>query len=150
MAYKSFQGKWRVFGDEPTISILPTGLICFNKVCYERFVGSHHPVKDKPAYQYVKLYYDPETKKIAFAFLMEKTGEFVFPIRLAKTGLLAIISGKAFLSYFGIKYEEKARSYPVHETFLPASGSGYSRRRVKGIEIHLDEYMTEKIDPTLI
>jgi len=151
MAYKSFKGKWQVFGDKPIISILSTGQICFNKVCYDLFV--------KPDYKYVKLYYDPQTKKIAFEFRPEKRGEFVFPIRLAKTGLLAIVNGKTFLSYFGIKparpglpagqagdrsggYEDKPRSYPVHQTNLPGSDAGYSQRMVKGIEIRLDEYIT--------
>ncbi|MBI4711830.1 MAG: hypothetical protein HY762_00765 [Planctomycetes bacterium] len=30
MAYKSFKGKWQAFGEKPIISILSTGLICFN------------------------------------------------------------------------------------------------------------------------
>ena len=134
MAYKSFKGKWQAFGDKPIISILSTGLICFNKVCYETFV--------KPTDKYVKLYYDPQAKKIAFELRPGKTGEFVFPIKLAKTGLIAIISGKTFLNQFGIKYKDKSRSYPVHTTNLPETDSGYSKRMVKGIEIRLDEYIT--------
>ena len=90
----------------------------------------------------MKLYYDPQIKRIAFGLLPGKTGEFVFPIKPAKTGLIAIISGKTFLNQFGIKYDDKHRSYPVHTTNLPESDSGYSRRMVKGIEIRLDEYIT--------
>jgi len=133
MSYKSFNGKWRVYADSPIISILPTGLFCFNTVCYERFI--------KPAnYKYVKLYYDPEAKKIAFELLTGKPGE---PIRLVKTERIALVSGKAFLSQFGIKYEGEVRSYPVHETTIHenTSGQGYKDRwiGVKGIEIRLDE-----------
>jgi hypothetical protein len=89
MSYKSFKGKWQVFGDKPTISILSTGLICFNKACYERFV--------QPDHKYVKLYYDPQAKTIAFGLRPGKTGDFVLPINLTKTGLIAVVKGKTFL-----------------------------------------------------
>jgi len=149
MAYKLFKGKWQVRGDKPTISILSTGLICFNQVCYERFVrsrlGRDSAVASPSGYTHVKLYYDPEMKKIAFEPLQRKTGEFVLPIKLIKTGLLAIVRGKTFLEHFGIKYKGKARSYPAHQITLPEFGSGYkrTRSRVKGIEIRLDEYIEE-------
>ena len=153
MAYKSFKGKqrWQVGGDKPTISILSTGLICFNKACYERFVQPAGSPADrgKPSgYKYVKLYYDPEMKKIAFELLPEKTGERVFSINLTKTGRLAVIRAKDFLSYSGIKYEDKTRSYPVHQTIISKSGPGYKRTwsevKVKVIEIRLDEYITDE------
>ena len=145
MAYKSFKGKrkWQVFGDKPIISILSTGLICFNKVCYETFV--------KPTgYQYVTLYYDPEAKKIAFELCTgKKPGDFVLPITLAKTGLIAIVKAKTFLNHLGIKYEGQSRSYPVHQTTLYESGPGYQRtwsevKRINLIEIRLDEYITDE------
>jgi len=135
MAYKLFRGKWQVFGDKPTISILSTGLICFNKACYNTFIKSTNC-------KYVKLYYDPDAKKIAFGLRPGKIGEFVLPITLAKTGLIAIIRAKTFLEHFGIKYKEQSRSYPVHTTNLPESDSGYSSRMVQGIEIILDEHAT--------
>ena len=125
MAYKSFKGKWQAFGDKPIISILSTGLICFNKVCYETFVK---PTNCK----YVKLYYEAEMKKVAFEFRSEKKGDFVFPVNLTKTGLLAVVNGKTFFNQFGIKYHEQSRSFPVHQT------SRYSK--IKGIEIKLSEY----------
>jgi hypothetical protein len=138
MSYKSFKGKWQAFGDKPIISILSTGRICFNKVCYETFV--------KPTgYKYVKLYYEPETKKVAFEFRPEKKGDFVLPVNLTKTGLLAVVSGKTFFNHFGIKYQGQSRSYPVRETIIYESTPGYKRTRkgVKGIEIRLDEYLSE-------
>ena len=147
MSYKSFKGKWQVGGDKSVISILPTGLICFNKPCYERFVkpAGSPADRDQPDHKYVKLYYDPEMKKIAFELLPEKSGERVFSISLTKTGRLAVIRAKDFLSYSGIKYQEKARSYPVHQAIISKSGSGYKRTwsevKVKVIEIRLDEYM---------
>ena len=125
MAYKSFKGKWQAFGDKPIISILSTGLICFNKVCYETFVK---PTNCK----YVKLYYEPEMKKVAFEFRSEKKGDFVLSINLTKTGFLAVVNGKTFFNHFGIKYPEQSRSFPVHQT------SRYSK--IKGIEIKLSEY----------
>ena len=125
MSYKSFKGKWQAFGDKPIISILSTGLICFNKACYESFV---EPTNRK----YVKLYYEPETKKVAFEFRSEKKGDFVLPVNLTKTGFLAVVNGKTFFNQFGIKYNEQSRSFPVHQT------SKYSK--IKGIEIKLSEY----------
>ena len=160
MAYKLFKGKqrWQVGGDKPMITILPAGLICFNKTCYEHFVkptgyksakggyaeGTGMP--QKGCIRYVKLYYDAEMKKIAFELLSEKTGERVFPINLTKTGRLAVIKAKDFLTYSGIKYAAEIRSYPVHQTIISKSGSGYKRTwsevKVKVIEIRLDEYIT--------
>jgi hypothetical protein len=148
MAYKSFKGKWQSFGDKPIISILSTGLICFNKVCYETFVKPARPNaeggqagspadRDKPTNcKYVKLYYEPETKKVAFEFRSEKKGDFVLPVNLTKTGLLAVVNGKTFFNQFGIKYPEQSRSFPVHQT------SRYSR--IKGIEIKLTEYFPDE------
>ena len=138
MAYKSFKGKWQVGGDKPTITILPAGLFCFNKACYESFVKSSDSM-------YAKLYYDPVTKKIAFEFLQTKAGEFAFPIKLTKTGLVAVVNARPFLEHFGIEYKAKPRSYPVHPTTIHDPSSGYQRTwgKVKGIEIRLDEYITE-------
>ena len=127
MSYKAFKGKWQAFGDKPVISILSTGLICFNKACYDIYVK---PTNCK----YVKLYYEPETKKIAFEFCSVKKGDYVFSVNLAKTGFLAIVNGKTFFNYFGIKYQEQSRSFPVHQT---KRSSG-----IKGIEIKLTEYAT--------
>ncbi len=93
----------------------------------------------------MKLYYDPETKKIAFELRPGRIGEFVLSINLIKTGLLAIVKGKTFLNHFGVKYKEQSRSYPVHQTTIHESGSGYRRTitRIKVIEIRLDEYMID-------
>jgi len=138
MAYKSLKGKWEVGGDKPVITLLPNGLICFNKVCYERYIKVDN-------YGYVKLYYEPEMKKIAFQPLHKEIGERVFPISLIKPGLLAVIRAKTFLTSFGIKYEGQVRSYPVHETYIIEPGSGYKRTwseaKIKVIEIRLDEYL---------
>jgi len=129
MTYKSFKGRWQVFGDKPVISILSTGLICLNKACYDQFV--------KPTNcNYVKLYYEPETTKMAFEFHPVKKGDFVLAISLIKTGFLAVIRAKTFLDYFGIKYQGQHRSYPVH---YPIKNS-----QIKGIEIKLTEYMSNK------
>ncbi|MBI4738680.1 hypothetical protein HY772_03830, partial [Candidatus Woesearchaeota archaeon] len=77
MVYKSFKGKWPVTGDKPVISILTTGLICFNKTCYDAFV--------KPsACKFVKLYYEPEMQKIAFVPVNREIGEVILPIKLVK------------------------------------------------------------------
>jgi hypothetical protein len=125
MAYKAFKGKWQAFGDKPIISILSTGLICFNKACYDTFV--------KPTnYKYVKLYYEPDMKKVAFAFRNDRKGDYVLSVNLTKTGLLAVVNGKTFFSRLGIKCPEQSRSFPVHQT---KKSSG-----VKGIEIKLTEY----------
>ncbi|MFH1227729.1 MAG: hypothetical protein V1701_07485 [Planctomycetota bacterium] len=142
MAYKSFKGKWQVFGDKPAISILTTGQICFNKACYESFVK---PADNPAGYKYVKLYYDAEMKKIAFQLFQGKAGEFVLPINLTKTGLVAVVNGKTFLEHFGIKYQGLNRSYPVHQTTIHETSPGYKRIRkgVKGIEIHLTEYLAD-------
>lgn len=140
MSYKQFKGKWQVAGDKPTISILPAGLICFNKACYERFILL---AKAK----YTRLYYDPEMKKIAFELLPAKKGEFVLPITLTKTGLVAVVNGKKFLEHFGIKYPGEVRSYPVHQSYVTDSSPGYKRTWSQGkrgvLEIHLDEYITD-------
>ena len=135
MSYKAFKGKWQAFGDKPIISILSTGFICLNKVCYDTYVKSS-------GYKYVKLYYNPEEKKIAFEFRSDRKGEFVLPVNLTKTGVLAVVHSKTFFNYFGIKYEGQSRSFPVHETIIRASGPGYqgTRKPVKGIEIKLTEY----------
>ena len=138
MAYKSFKGKWQVGGDKPVISILSTGLICFNKACYETFV--------KPAgYTHMKLYYDAETKTMVFEPLHRKIGEVIYPIRVTKTGLLAVVKAKPFLEHFGIKYQGQSRSYPAYETIVPGSYPGYQRTRMKpnGIEIRLEEYIRD-------
>ncbi|MBI5778979.1 MAG: hypothetical protein HZA49_05940 [Planctomycetes bacterium] len=127
MSYKAFKGKWQAFGDKPIISILSTGLICFNKACYDTYVK---PTNCK----YVKLYYEPDMKKVAFAFRNDRKGEFVLPVNLTKTGLIAVVNGKTFFNQFGIKYPEQSRSFPVHQT-KPSSG-------IKGIEIKLTEYAT--------
>mgnify|MGYP001568203962 CR=1 FL=1 len=137
MSYKAFKGKWQAFGDKPIISILSTGLICFNKVCYDTFI--------KPSgCKYVKLYYESETKKVAFAFRNDRKGEFVLPVNLTKTGVLAVVHSKTFFNHFGIKCLEQSRSFPVHETIIHASATGYKRTwsGVKGIEIKLTEYMS--------
>ena len=137
MSYKAFKGKWQAFGDKPVISILSTGLICFNKACYDTFVK---PTNCK----YVKLYYEPETKKVAFAFRNDRKGEFVLPVNLTKTGILAVVHGKIFFKQFGIKYPEQSRSFPVHESIIREAPQGYKRTMsgVKGIEIKLTEYMS--------
>ena len=137
MAYKAFKGKWQAFGDKPVISILSTGLICFNKACYDTFV--------KPSgCKYVKLYHEPEMRRVAFEFRPSKAGDYVFSINLTKTGFLAVVNGKIFFKYFKIKYDKVSRSYPVRATIIYDSSPGYKRVRkgVKGIEIRLDEYAT--------
>jgi hypothetical protein len=140
MSYKSLKGKWQVAGDKPTITLLPAGLFCFNKVCYELFVLPSNA-------KYVKLYYDPEMKKIAFELLTAKAGEQVFPISLTKTGLVAVVNARKFLEHFGIKYAGKPLSYPVHQTIMAKPGSGYKRTwrevRLEVLEIRLDEYITD-------
>ncbi|MEK7310005.1 MAG: hypothetical protein AAB038_04230 [Planctomycetota bacterium] len=135
MSYKSFKGKWPVTGDKPVISILTTGLICFNKACYDSFIK---PTNCK----YLKLYYDPDAKKIAFEPINREVGAAVFPVKLVKPCLFGIVSGKTFLNACGIKYQAQVRSYPVHETIIRDSGLGYqgTRKGVKGIEIKLTEY----------
>jgi len=136
MTYKAFKGKWQAFGDKPVISILSTGLICFNKVCYDTFV--------KPSgCKYVKLYHEPEIRSVAFEFKPGRVGDFVMSINLTKTGYLAVVNGKTFFKQFGIKLPEQPRSYPVRETIIYDSSPGYKRKRigVKGIEIRLDEYL---------
>ena len=137
MSYKAFKGKWQAFGDKPIISILSTGLICFNKACYDTFVK---PTNCK----YVKLYYEPDVKKVAFAFRNDRKGEFVLPVNLTKTGVLAVVHSKAFFNHFGIKYPEQSRSFPVHESIIREAPQGYKRTwsGVKGIEIKLTEYMS--------
>jgi len=145
MSYKSFKGKWPVTGDKPVISILTTGLICFNKACYEGFVKPAGSPADrgKPTNcKYLKLYYDPAVKKIAFEPVNREVGAAVFPVKLVKPGLFGVVSGKTFLNACGIKYQEQVRSYPVHETIIRESGPGYqgTRKGVKGIEIKLTEY----------
>ena len=141
MAYKAFKGKWQAFGDKPVISILSTGLICFNKACYDTFVK---PTNCK----YVKLYYEPDVKKVAFAFRNDRKGEFVLPVNLTKTGVLAVVHSKAFFNHFGIKYPEQSRSFPVHEANIHESPASYKRTwsesTVKGIEIKLTEYMSNR------
>jgi len=135
MAYKSFKGKWPVTGEKPVISILSTGLICFNRVCYDTFI--------KPSgRKYVKLYYEPETKKIAFEPVNREVGAAVFSVKLVKPGFFGVVSGKTFLNACGIKYQEQTRSFPVHETIIRESSPGYqgARKGVKGIEIKLSEY----------
>ena len=139
MSYKAFKGRWQAFGDKPIISILSTGLICFNKACYDTFV--------KPSgCKYVKLYYEPETKKVAFAFRNDRKGEFVLPVNLTKTGVLAVVHGKTFFNHFGIKYPEQSRSFPVHQASIHETPTSYKRTwresAVKGIEIKLTEYMS--------
>jgi len=129
MSYKAFKGKWQAFGDKPIISILSTGFICLNKVCYDTYVKSS-------GYKYVKLYYNPEEKKIAFEFRSDRKGEFVLPVNLTKTGLIAVINAKTFFNQFGIKYPEKPRSFPIH----PAP----KYTKIKGIEIKLSEYMSNR------
>jgi len=136
MAYKSFKGKWQAFGDKPFISILSTGLICFNKACYDTFV--------KPSgCKYVKLYYEPDMRKVAFEFKSSKAGDFVLPVNLTKTGFLAVINGKTFFKNFKIKYDGESKSYLVRETIIYDSSPGYKRARkgVKWIEIRMDEYI---------
>jgi len=141
MAYKSFKGKWPVTGDKPVISILTTGLICFNKACYDTFVK---PTNCK----YVKLYYDPDMKKVAFAFRNDRKGEFVLQVNLTKTGVLAVVNGKTFFNHFGVKYPEQSRSFPVHEASIHEAATSYKRTWsesvVKGIEIKLTEYMSNR------
>jgi len=141
MAYKSFKSKqrWEAFGDKPVISILSTGLICFNKACYERFV--------KPANcGYAKLYYNDEQKKIAFELRPGKTpGQPVFPITLTKTGLIAVVNAKAFLENFGIPYKDRPRSFLAHQVPLPEAASGYKRKWSeipRGLEIRLTDNYT--------
>jgi hypothetical protein len=139
MSYKSFKGKWQAFGDKPIISILSTGLICFNKACYELYV--------KPSNcKYVKLYHDSDMRSIAFEFRPEKVGDFVLSISLTKTGYLAVVNGKTFFNYFKIKCPAEPRSYPVRETIIYESTPGYKRTRqgVKGIEIRLEEYLADE------
>ena len=94
----------------------------------------------------MKLYHEPDLRSIAFEFRPEKKGDFVLPINLTKTGFLAVVNGKTFFSYFGIKYQEQSRSFPVRETIIYESTPGYKRKRigVKGIEIRLDEYMPDE------
>ena len=140
MSYKSLKGKWQVAGDKPTITLLPAGMFCFNKVFYEQFV--------QPANcNYVKLYYDPEAKKIAFELLTDKSGEQVFPISLTQTGRVAVVKAKRFLDHFGIKYAGKPRSYTVHRAVMSRPGSGYKRTwsqvRLEVLEIRLDEYVAD-------
>ena len=141
MAYKAFKGKWPVTGDKPVISILTTGLICFNKACYDTFVK---PTNCK----YVKLYYDPDMKKVAFAFRNDRKGEFVLQVNLTKTGVLAVVNGKTFFNHFGVKYPEQSRSFPVHEASIHEAATSYKRTWsesvVKGIEIKLTEYMSNR------
>ena len=168
MAYKAFKGKWQAFGDKPIISMPPgalqppagcsrpvlnlrsamlgftlrlvrtgltTGLICFNRVCYDTFI--------KPSgRKYVKLYYDPETKKSAFEPVNREVGAAVFSVKLVKPGLFGVVSGKTFLNACGIKYQEQVRSFPVHESIIREAPQGYKRTwsGVKGIEIKLTEY----------
>ncbi|MBI5779915.1 MAG: hypothetical protein HZA49_10760 [Planctomycetes bacterium] len=140
MAYKSFKSKqrWEAFGDKPVISILSTGLICLNKVCYDTYI--------KPTNcGYVKLYYNPDEKKIAFEMRPAKAyGEPVFLVTMAKTGPIAIVNARSFLKQCGIKYNEKSRSYLVYPVPLPEAASGYKRKWSeipRGIEIRLtDEY----------
>ena len=141
--YKAFKGKWQAFGDKPIISILSTGLICFNKACYDTFVK---PTNCK----YVKLYHEPDIRSVAFEFRPGKAGDFVLSINLTKTGYLAVVNAKTFFKQFGIKLPEQPRSYPVSETIIYESSPGYKRKRVgvKGIEIRLEEYFpTEQSEP---
>lgn len=139
MSYKSFKGKWQVAGDKPTVTILPAGLFCFNKPCYEQFIKVTNC-------KYAKLYYDPEFKKIAFELLPEKKGEQVFPISLTKTGLVAVVNGKVFFNHHVIKYPGEVRSYPARQTYITEPGPGYKRTwsetKKQVIEIRLDEYIT--------
>lgn len=137
MAYKLFQGKWRVSGDKPMVSIMSGGVFCFNTSCYLGYIKPN-------GYEYAKVYYDSATNKIAFELRKEKTSDFAYPIRVTQTKRLALVSGKAFLNYYKIPYGEKPRSYTVHPTTIhaPEPNSGYQDRyRVtKGIEIHLNEH----------
>ncbi|MBI4739111.1 hypothetical protein HY772_06135, partial [Candidatus Woesearchaeota archaeon] len=132
-----FKGKWPVTGDKPVISILTTGLICFNKSCYDSFV--------KPSdCKFVKLYYEPEMQKIAFVPVNREIGEVILPIKLVKPGLFGLVNGKKFLNSCGIKYQAQVRSYPARAADIPDSSPGYKRtwKPIKGIEIRLTEYMS--------
>jgi hypothetical protein len=85
-------------------------------------------------------------RSIALEFRPEKVGDFVLSISLTKTGYLAVVNGKTFFNYFGIKYQGQSRSYPVRETIIYESTPGYKRTRkgVKGIEIRLEEYLPDE------
>jgi hypothetical protein len=136
MAYKAFKGKWPVTGEKPVISILTTGLICFNRVCYESFIKTTDC-------KYLKLYYDPDVKKIAFEPVNREIGASVFPVKLVKPGLFGMVNGKTFLNACGIKYQEQVRSYPARAAEIHEPSQGYKStwKGVKGFEIRLDEYI---------
>ncbi|MEW6027509.1 MAG: hypothetical protein AB1599_09475, partial [Planctomycetota bacterium] len=100
-----------------------------NRVCYDEFV--------KPTdCKYLKLHYDPDMKKIAFEPVSRQIGEITSPIKLVKPGLFGLVNGKTFLDACGINYQEKIRSYPVHQPL--------KYTKIKGIEIKLTEYFPDK------
>ena len=100
MAFEDFN-KQRSIKNISMISIQETGLIGINSYCYTQYFSQ---------YKYVILRYDSETKMVGIK-PVNALAPNTYALRNTKSGGKQI-SGKAFLSYYGIPHKE-SRNYPA-------------------------------------
>jgi hypothetical protein len=98
MAFEKFTQTGQRF--KPKISIWEGGQIGFTQGAIKRFNLDY--------FNYAILFYDRERKKIGIKFTNEEKEEGVIKFNHRKTG--GVISGKAFLDFYGIDYSKTIKN----------------------------------------
>lgn len=100
MAFEKFTKTGQRF--KPKVSIWSRGQIGISQGALERF-----KLHD---YNYVILFYDRDNKIIGFKFTNEESEDGAIKLSVRNTG--GVISGRAFLEYYGIDYS-KTKQYDM-------------------------------------
>jgi hypothetical protein len=101
MAFQRFTQTGQRF--KPKISIWDGGQIGFNQGAMKRF-NLHN-------FQYAILYFDQDKNRIGIKFTNEEKEEGSLKFNHRKTG--GVISGKAFLDFYGIDYSKTRKNLDV-------------------------------------
>jgi hypothetical protein len=101
MAFEKFTQTGQRF--KPKISIWEGGQIGFNQGAMKRF--------NLDNFQYAVLYFDREKNRIGIKFMNDEKEEGSIKFNHRKTG--GVISGKAFLDFYGIDYSKTRKNLDV-------------------------------------
>lgn len=115
MSYTVFDRKSRRMGI-PMMSFSKLGQIVFNQ--------SAAAVLQKETFEYVLLYWDPDSRKVAFKSTSNKKDPRAYIIAFADKGNGAAFGAKTFLDHIGIDYSERRpiqiEIHPDREMFIEA------------------------------
>jgi hypothetical protein len=99
MSFETFKRQRTPVSREPFITLQKQGAISFNTAAYEAL---HSP-------KHVELLYDREARLIGLQ-KAAPTVAHAYPVRpLGKSGTTHVVSGKAFLTYYGIEIDVARR-----------------------------------------